>query len=36
PRPIDGVRRLLEINYVSPSWRDRNQLAFPDQPIEVA
>jgi len=36
PRPINGVRRLLEINYVSPSWRDRNQLAFPDRPIEVA
>jgi len=36
PRPIEGVRRLLEINYVHPSWRDRNQLSFPDQPITVA
>ncbi|MHB8747516.1 MAG: 2OG-Fe(II) oxygenase, partial [Gammaproteobacteria bacterium] len=35
PRPIEGVRRLLEINYVRPSWRDRNQLSFPDQPITV-
>lgn len=35
PRPIIGVRRLLEINYVRPNWRDRNQLSFPDQPISV-
>ena len=32
-RPIRGVRRLLEINYVHPSWRDRNQLCFPHRPI---
>jgi len=31
-RPIRGVRRLLEINYVK-NWRDRDQLAFPDRPI---
>ena len=35
PRPIVGVRRLMEINYVRPSWRDRNQLTFPDQPISL-
>jgi hypothetical protein len=35
PRPIIGVRRLLEINYVHPDWRDKNQLAFPDQPIRT-
>jgi len=35
-RPIDGVRRLMEINYVAPSWRDRDQLSFPDRPIVVA
>jgi len=35
-RPINGVRRLMEINYVHPSWRDCNQLAFPDRPIVVA
>ncbi len=35
PRPIVGVRRLMEINYVRPGWRDRDQLAFPDQPIAV-
>ena len=31
-RPIKGVRRLMEINYVR-DWRDREQLVFPDQPI---
>jgi hypothetical protein len=36
PRPIIGVRRLMEINYVHPSWRDRDQLCFPDRPIVVA
>lgn len=35
-RPIVGVRRLMEINYVAPSWRDRDQLSFPDRPIAVA
>ncbi len=35
-RPIDGVRRLLEINYVRPNWRERDQLAFPDRPIALA
>lgn len=34
-RPIIGVRRLMEINYVRPSWRDREQLAIPDQPIAL-
>lgn len=33
-RPILGVRRLMEINYVR-NWRDRDQLAFPDRPIQV-
>jgi hypothetical protein len=35
PRPIHGVRRLMEINYVSGTWRDREQLAFPDRPIAL-
>ncbi len=34
-RRIRGIRRLLEVNYVHPSWRDRNQLCFPDQPIRL-
>lgn len=36
PRPIVGVRRLMEINYVRPVWRDREQLCFPDRPIAVS
>ena len=36
PRKIIGVRRLMEINYVSSTWRDREQLAFPDRPIVLA
>jgi hypothetical protein len=35
-RRIKGIRRLLEINYVHPSWRDRDQLCFPDQPVTLA
>lgn len=34
-RPIIGVRRLMEINYVRPTWRDREQLSFPDQAIRL-
>ena len=34
-RPIHGVRRLMEINYVRPTWRDREQLAFPERAIQV-
>ncbi|OIQ80486.1 hypothetical protein GALL_377600 [mine drainage metagenome] len=33
-RPINGVRRLMEINYVR-DWNDRDQLAFPDRPISL-
>jgi len=32
-RPIDGVRRLVIINYVGDEWRDRDQLAYPDRPV---
>ena len=35
PRKIEGVRRLMEINYVRPSWRSREQLAFPDRQISA-
>ena len=35
-RPIDGIRRSLIVNYVRPEWRDRDQLAFPDQPVGAA
>jgi len=33
PRPIAGVRRLMEINYVRPEWRDKDQLAVPEQSL---
>lgn len=36
PRPIVGVRRLMEINYVRADWRDRHQLTFPDRPISLS
>lgn len=32
PRPIPGVRKSLIVNWVSPEWRARDQLAFPDAP----
>lgn len=35
PRPIIGVRRLMEINYVRNDWRDTGQLAMPDRPISL-
>ncbi len=35
-RPIIGVRRLMEVNYVRPNWRDREQLCFPDRPVTLA
>lgn len=33
-RPIHGVRRLMEINFVR-DWNAREQLVFPDSPITV-
>ncbi len=32
-RPIEGVRRLIIVNYVTDQWRDRHQLAYPDRPV---
>ena len=34
PRQIDGVRKSLVINYVTNDWRAREQLAYPDTPVE--
>jgi hypothetical protein len=34
-RPIVGVRRLMEVNYVIPEWRDRYQLCLPDRPVTL-
>lgn len=33
-RPISGVRQSLIVNYVTREWRSREELAFPDRPIE--
>lgn len=32
-RPITGVRRSLIVNYVTPEWRARHELAFPNLPV---
>ena len=34
-RPITDVRKLLVINYVTEDWRAREQLAYPDEPMEI-
>lgn len=35
-RLIAGVRRSIVINYVTPDWRSRHELAFPAVPIRDA
>ena len=35
-RSISGVRRSLIINYVTPDWRSRGELAFPTEPVRAA
>jgi len=34
PRKIEGVRKSVIINYVTNDWRAREQLAFPNTPIQ--
>ena len=34
-RPIHGVRRSIIVNYVTPEWRAREQLAFPEAPVNL-
>jgi hypothetical protein len=34
-RPINGVRKSVILNYVTPDWRAREQLSFPQQPIRL-
>lgn len=36
PRKINGIRRTLIINYVSDEWRNRHELAFPNEPVSAA
>ena len=33
PRPMNGTRRSLIVNYVTSEWRNRHELAYPDTPI---
>lgn len=33
PREIHGIRKSIIINYVTPEWRAREQLSYPDAPI---
>ncbi|HTR16011.1 MAG TPA: 2OG-Fe(II) oxygenase [Acetobacteraceae bacterium] len=33
PRPIEGVRHSLIVNYVVPEWQSRHELAFPERPV---
>lgn len=33
PRPIDGVRRTLIVNFVGPEWQARHELCFPDTSV---
>ncbi len=35
PRPINGVRKSVIINYVTDEWRAREQLAYPTQPVSA-
>ena len=34
-RPIEGVRRSVILNYVTPEWRAREQLSFPERLIRI-
>ena len=34
-RPIPGVRRSIIVNYVTNEWRARDQLAFPEAPVQL-
>ena len=33
PRKIEGVRRSLIVNFVTSEWRNRHELAYPDEPV---
>jgi hypothetical protein len=34
-RPIHGIRRSIIVNYVTHEWRAREQLAFPEAPVNL-
>jgi hypothetical protein len=33
PRSFAGVRRSIIVNYVTPEWRARHELSFPERPV---
>ena len=35
PRPIEGVRRSVILNYVTHDWRAREQLSYPDRTVRI-
>ncbi|MDB5466894.1 MAG: hypothetical protein JWQ46_1656 [Phenylobacterium sp.] len=35
PRPIEGLRRSMIVNFVTDAWRAREELAFPDRPAAL-
>ncbi|MFC4270288.1 2OG-Fe(II) oxygenase [Sneathiella chungangensis] len=35
PRPINGIRKSLIVNYVTDKWRARHELAFPETPVRA-
>ncbi|MGH7024401.1 MAG: 2OG-Fe(II) oxygenase [Caulobacteraceae bacterium] len=35
PRPIEGVRKSVIMNYVTDQWRERGQLAYPETPVRA-
>jgi hypothetical protein len=36
PRAFAGVRKSVIVNYVTPEWRAREQLAYPERPVRAA
>ncbi len=32
-RPLTGIRKSIIINYVSPEWRSRHELCYPESPV---
>lgn len=36
PRPINGIRKSLIVNFVAREWRARHELSFPDLPVGTA
>lgn len=36
PRTVEGVRKSIIVNYVTDEWRAREQLSFPESPVQAA